>query len=104
PGPCSDINYGQIEDYSIYIGSFSVDNNDFKHFSYYPNPVENVLNLKAGRQIENLSLFNMLGQTLRKARPHSLQTQLDTRGLQSGIYLLKVTIDGTSKSFTIVKK
>lgn len=98
---CSEDN---VSDWTEPKSFLDVDRQIFENFTFYPNPVQNNLTLKAGRQIENVILFNMLGQTIIEIAPHSLQAQLNTEDLQSGVYLIKVRIDGTSQSFRIVKK
>src|SRR5699024_6387527 len=39
----------------------SIDTQLFENFTYFPNPVENQLNLKADSQIDNVEVFNLLG-------------------------------------------
>lgn len=85
-------------------GPMSVDNQIFDGFSFYPNPVENVLNLNATSQIENVEVFNLIGQKVIDVQPDVLQTQISTEALQSGVYLMNVTIDGANKTFRVIKK
>jgi len=81
-----------------------VDSQVFTDFSYYPNPVENQLNLRAGKLIEQVEVFNLLGQKVIQEQPNALESNLTTDRLQSGVYLMNVTIDGSQKTFRIVKK
>lgn len=81
-----------------------VDRQAFESFTYYPNPVQEQLTLKANMPIESVTLFNLLGQTIMTETPNQLQTQLQTEGLQSGVYLMKVSLKGSTKTFRIVKK
>jgi len=103
--PCVNKSYGEAEDYAVEITeSLSVETSVFDQFSFYPNPVENQLNLKAGTPIENLKVYNMLGQEVLQESPNTSQTQLQTQTLTSGIYWVKVTLQGIQKSFKIIKK
>ena len=77
------------------------DFNSFE-FAYYPNPVTEVLYLKAKNEINEVVVFNMLGQKL-NLPVQSDNTQIDMRGLLSGNYVLNVTIEGITKTFKIVK-
>ncbi len=64
----------------------------------YPNPVTNILNIKAGSQVEELSIYSFTGQQVFHAiRPSG---QVDISGLRSGIYTLKAT---TGKGITVIK-
>src|SRR5699024_6637389 len=81
----------------------SVDYLTFESFTYYPNPMENQLNLKADSKIEKVEIFNLLGQKVTQVNPDALQTQINAENLQSGVYLMKVYIDNNHKTFRIVK-
>lgn len=84
-------------------GNMSVDNRYFESFTFYPNPVKDQLTLKAGTQIESVSVYNLLGQSVMSETPNQLQTELNTASLQSGVYLMKVNINGSTKTFRVVK-
>lgn len=81
-----------------------VDAQIFAEFSFYPNPMENVVNLKAGVQIESVEIHNLLGQTIMTAEPNSLETQINTENLSSGVYLMSVQLNGNQKTFRLIKK
>jgi len=97
--------FGETHDYTVNIvQEMSVDNQIFEDFSFYPNPVENQLNLKANAQIESVEIFNLLGQNVINTNPNAVETEINTQALQSGVYMMKVIIDGNQKTFKIVKK
>lgn len=104
--PCNlaEADFGETHDYTVEIGEMSVENHDFENFTYYPNPVESQLTLKAGEQIENATVYNLLGQKVLNVNPNTLQTQVDMENLETGIYLMRVTVNGTQKSFRVIKK
>ncbi len=76
----------------------------FDAFTYYPNPVEGQLNLKAAKQIESVVIYDLLGHQVKTFAPNHLNAQLQLDDLQAGMYLMKVSIDGQSKTFRVVKK
>jgi len=69
----------------------------------YPNPVNDVLHFSSNTAIENVTISNMLGQEV-KANLSSDKTSVDLSNLQSGNYLVKVTIEGVSKTIKVVKQ
>lgn len=77
----------------------------FAHsFSYYPNPVNDVLNISTQKTIQNVAIFNLAGQQLVDQSKLS-NGQIDVSSLSSGVYAFKVTLEGGEvKSFKIVKK
>lgn len=76
----------------------------FESFSYYPNPVENTLNLKANNQIESVTIYNLLGQEVMSSSPNSTTSTLEMGNLQTGTYLMKVSINGNEETFRLLKK
>lgn len=76
----------------------------FENFSYYPNPVQNTLSLKAVNNIENITVYNLLGQEVMSIKPNSPIPTLEMGNMQTGTYLMKVTIDGNYKTFRVIKK
>ena len=82
----------------------SMADENFSQFTYYPNPVKNQLTLKANDPIENVQIYNLLGQSIYEAKENTPQLQLNTGNLQEGVYFMKVTINGGEKTFRIVKE
>ncbi len=81
-----------------------VNNPVFDSFTYYPNPVKGQLNLEAHKQIESVTVYNLLGQQIIHVQPHALQTQVNLENLESAVYLMEVQINGAVKTFRIVKQ
>lgn len=84
--------------------TLGVDDPVFTNFTYYPNPVKNQLTLQSGVLIENVEVYNLLGQKVIQVKPNTLEVHLETDHLQSAVYLMKVSINGSQKIFRIVKK
>ncbi|HET8839158.1 MAG TPA: choice-of-anchor J domain-containing protein [Flavobacteriaceae bacterium] len=81
-----------------------IENHLFEGFNYYPNPVNNQLSLESTKQIEEVVIFNLLGQEVIHLQPNTLNPVLKLSNLQAGTYLMKVSIDDVSQVFTIVKE
>ena len=77
---------------------------DIAEFRFYPNPVQDKLNLRAQDNIENVSVYNMLGQEVMRQAPNSNNTEVNMSGLQTGSYFVKVTINGISETKQIIKR
>src|SRR5690625_5096428 len=94
----------QVGPVTFTTDDMSVDSPEFNNFTYYPNPVEDQLSLKAGTQIDIVQVYNLLGQRVIDVQPNSLEAQIDTETLQSGVYLMEVSINSSQKTFRIVRK
>ena len=97
------IEYGGWEA-SITCSALSIDDvvNEIP-FTYYPNPVKNKLTLNAKQTIENVDVFNMLGQQVLHAKPNTVASELDLSALQTGPYFVKVTIGNSIKTIRVIK-
>ncbi|MGJ8550636.1 proprotein convertase P-domain-containing protein [Winogradskyella wichelsiae] len=73
-------------------------------FTYYPNPVKNTLTLNAKNTIEQVAMYNMLGQEVLRANPNTLNSNLDMSTLQTGTYFVKVTIGNVTETIRVMKQ
>jgi hypothetical protein len=72
--------------------------------SYFPNPVNDKLTLRAQQNIQNISVFNMLGQEVMRRTNINAQThELDLSALQSGAYFVQDSINNTVETLKILK-
>ncbi len=72
-------------------------------FTYFPNPINDQLHLKAQSQIDNVTIFNMLGQEVLNVSPKSLEVDVQTEAFKQGAYFAKVTIGNSSKTIKLIK-
>lgn len=79
--------------------SFAVSN-----VKLYPNPTSNVLNIESEGTIQNVSIFNILGQEVIKKSTNESSIRLDVSGLNEGVYVVKSTIDGKVSSTKFIKE
>jgi hypothetical protein len=92
-------------DIGVFGPTLSVDTiNDEVALSYFPNPVKDKLTLKAQQNIQNVSVYNMLGQEVMRAKMNVQRGDLDMSSLQAGPYFVKVNINGKVETLKIIKK
>ncbi len=73
-------------------------------FTYYPNPVKNTLTLNAQQNIQNITMYNMLGQQVLTTSPNTLNTEVDMSQLETGTYFVKVSINDATKTVRVIKQ
>lgn len=93
-----------LDDISVNEIELSTGSVDFDNFVYYPNPVEQVIQLHASEVIQNVKVYNLLGQEVADFTPNDLQSSLSLEKLAAGNYIMQVQIKGKKKAFQIVKK
>jgi hypothetical protein len=92
-------------DFDVYLGTLGADEFEKSIFEFFPNPVTDKLNLRSENQIEKLVIYNMIGQRVKTIKSiNSLNTEIPMSDLQSGAYLLQVTIDNKTSTFNIIKE
>lgn len=77
---------------------------DKSNFSYFPNPVKNILNLSSIQNMSHVAVFNMIGQKVLEAKIDTKATQLNLSTLTKGTYLLKIASDGRISTIKIIKE
>lgn len=82
----------------------SIDDLKKFNFSAYPNPASNNLTVSASKNIENVEIFNLIGQKLLSLTPNTNNKTIDVSNLNTGVYILKATIEGIKGSYKFVKQ
>lgn len=67
----------------------------------YPNPVSSVLEVSSKEKVEQLLLYNLNGQVVKKVENDN---SIEVSELSVGIYLLKLTIAGSTFTKKIIEK
>ncbi len=97
--------YGETEDYTVIVDGV-VGTEDFlsTNFTYYPNPMGDVLYITANKNIESISAYNLLGHELLSSK-HFADGKVDVSSLSTGTYFFRITFDsGQSENFKVLKK
>lgn len=103
--PCTDIEVGQTEEYTLNIGEeMGIQDLLNSNFTYYPNPVKNVLNLKSDQQISDIRIYDLTGKEVLVETINSNSKQISLAHLQSSVYVAGITINGKTETFKIIKK
>jgi hypothetical protein len=76
---------------------------DMESFTYYPNPVKNVLNISYTDVIQKISVLNLLGQTILEKGFDMNEVQVDLSSLASGTYLVKAETGQHATMIRIIK-
>lgn len=71
---------------------------------YYPNPVEDFLTVDYSETIEGIQMYNMLGQLVYERNTNTSTVLIDMSSMASGNYILKLSINGSSKNVKVIKK
>ncbi len=100
------LNNGGPSDVVIDISGslLSTVDNTIDGFTFYPNPTMDVLNLSSNSSIDTVELYTMLGQRVISLEIGATASQVDVSNLATGTYIMKVTAEGQTASYQVIKK
>jgi PKD repeat protein len=74
----------------IYVGGVGMGENSMATVSIFPNPVKDVLNIQGTSNIQEVKVFNQVGQLVISQKVDVQNMTINTSNLKSGIYNLQV--------------
>src|SRR5690606_24239901 len=77
---------------------------DLALFTYWPNPVKDVLSISYSSQITTVKVYNMVGQEVLSQKINALEGTVNMSALQEGTYLVNVATDTATKTIRVIKK
>jgi hypothetical protein len=73
-------------------------------FKAYPNPVKNVWNVSYANTIDNVSVYNLLGQQVFTKAIGAKEAQIDLSSLNQGSYIVKLASNDEVQTMKIIKQ
>jgi len=80
------------------------ESNQLDGFTMFPNPAQDVLNVSNTSIVENVKVFNLLGQKVLDQNLQSTQNQINVSELKPGAYLIQVTAEGQTGTYKFIKQ
>lgn len=82
----------------------SNDDFDSTDFRIYPNPTSDVVTLQYSNEITEISILNLLGQTMLNKKLNTTETTIDFSNFPAATYFVKVVSEGKIKMVKVIKK
>ena len=84
--------------------ALSVEENTLETFSVYPNPTSDILNIKTIKDIDNVTVFNLLGQSVASFKKNDIiDSSINLSELSKGLYLVKISSGDTTQTIRVTK-
>lgn len=96
--------FGQAIDFTLEVATLATAQFDKNSFSVFPIPAKDVLNIEYKSVIDDLKIYNLLGQEVFSKNINSADAQLNIASLATGTYVVKVTVENAQHTFKIVKE
>lgn len=100
----ADTSYGQALDFTLNVTTLGINSLDKKVLSAYPNPVKDFLNVKYVSEINNVKIYNLLGQEVFSKNIAQSDFKIDVNGLSAGTYVVKLMANEGQHSFKLIKE
>lgn len=100
----SDLGTVYYDNIYLHKNTLGTDSFEVAKVKMYPNPAKNVLNLESAVTIDQVAIYNVLGQQVVSKSPNSEVVSLDVSTLQVGIYIVKTSIGGNVSSTRFIKE
>ena len=97
------MNQLNIDDLGVTSSSLGLEDVAVSQFSFFPNPVNNILTIKAQASIDSITVYNMLGQAVVRSTPNTTDSTVDMSALQTGAYFVQVSINNTLNTVRVIK-
>jgi hypothetical protein len=98
------VNDGGVTDIVIDGTFLGTEDNKIEGFSYYPNPASDMLNLNSVEVIEHVTIYNILGQQVIDRAVDATTAELNVSSLSTGTFIMKVTVNGETGTYKLIKK
>ncbi len=91
---------------NVYFANIALSNNSFANNkpNVFPNPNNGVFEIQSLKNIENVAIYNVLGQEVFSKKTNATNTTIDVSFLNSGVYVVKTFVDGAFFSTKIFKE
>lgn len=89
---------------TVSCGTLGVPGFNDNNFTFYPNPVKNILTLSYNQEISTVEVFNLLGQRVSSFKINANSAQVDMSSLSKGAYMVKVTSNDQVKTIKVIKE
>ncbi|WP_299519609.1 choice-of-anchor J domain-containing protein [Winogradskyella sp.] len=94
----------EVDDVSVSAQTLSIPENELTRFNHFYNINENVLTLdSANSAFESAQFYNILGKEVINKKLSKTIENIDISTLSNGIYLVRVSIEGQSRTIKIIK-
>jgi hypothetical protein len=94
--------YLGFDDFEVKTQTLSNGKNTIDGFTFGPNPTNGTLRLKANTNLDNATIYNLLGKELMNVKGSSREMKLDFSNFSSGIYLIRVQSGDSSQTVKII--
>lgn len=99
----ANFNGAGLEPWKLTTEVLNIEDVDYDQFSFYPNPVKDVLHLKSAESINQVTIVDMLGKIVYQNSFDSNTVNISIEDLSQALYVVKIKIQNKVKTIKISK-
>ncbi|WP_313215407.1 GEVED domain-containing protein [Soonwooa sp.] len=96
--------FGEYEDYSVKVGTLSVNDINKAKVQVYPNPVVDVLKVTSASNAKSIKVFDMNGKLVTNQTAKTTSNEVNMSKMTPGTYVVVVETDNGSDTIKVIKK
>jgi hypothetical protein len=100
----SDLGTVYYDNLYLHKNTLGVSSFEASNIKMYPNPASTEFTIEARDIVENVTVYNMLGQEVFVKATNSQQVTIDVSTFTAGVYVVKATVNGVVSSSRVIKK
>ena len=101
----TDLYYAYLDEFTLdAFSTLGAATNILEGFTLYPTIVKEELNFRSQNKVEAITVFNLLGQKVFSGAPNTNNSSINLSNLRPGVYVVKVSAEGKTGSYKIVKE
>lgn len=82
----------------------SIDDTSLQDVSIYPNPAKDIVNITSSQGIDNIAIYNLLGQKVATYTISGQNSSIDLQALSAGAYILEVAANNQKSTYKLIKE
>ena len=103
--PCGQLQYGEVEDYSVVLKANALSVEDFVSKPLIsPNPSLGIVNINYDKNISQVTVINVSGQSVLNKKYNKSNITLDINHLSPAIYFIRITSENRITTQKIIKE
>ena len=101
----TDLLYAYLDEFTLdAFSTLGTATKTLEGFTLYPTIVKEELNFRSQNNVEAITVFNLLGQKVFSGAPNTNNSSINLSKLRPGVYVVKVSAEGKTGSYKIVKE